>query len=128
MTNDMTDLVRALVENLNGPTDEWRDWTALAMILEFGDDGFYSAHGYAYSEGGVIAAVACDPWVVRDAVKAFTDSRYSPGEALPVKVLVQFDRTSGRYNVEFEDTDETRWKVTPRTFRTLREELRPRFN
>jgi hypothetical protein len=58
-------------------------------------------------------------------VKAYTDSHYQPGEPLPLKILLQFDRVSGTYNVLFEESDEDRWKVTPRNFRELREELRP---
>lgn len=126
--NVTADLIRALVENMEGPGGDWDGWESLAMILEFPDGEFNSAHGYAYSPGDVISAVASDPWAVKAAVKAYTDSYYKPGEPLPVKMLVQFDRTSGRYNVAFEDTDETRWKVTPRNFRQLREELRPKFD
>jgi hypothetical protein len=47
---------------------------------------------------------------------------------LPRKILVQFDRTTGKYDITFEETDEARWKVTPRNFRELREELRPKFD
>lgn len=40
------------------------DWESLAMIVEFYEGRFNSAHGYAYSPGGVISAVASDPWAV----------------------------------------------------------------
>lgn len=44
-----------------------------------------------------------------------------------MKILVQFDRTKGKYGLTFEDADETRWKVTPRNFKELRftEDCRP---
>jgi hypothetical protein len=129
VSSDVTiDLVRALIENMEGPSGDWDGWESLAMILEFPEGKFNEAHGYAYSPGGAISAVASDPWAVAPAVNAYTDSYYKPGEALPVQLLIQFDRTSGRYNVTFEDTDETRWKVTPRNFKELREELRPKFD
>lgn len=118
-------LIRSLIKNMSNASS---DWESLAMILEFPDGKFNEAHGYAYSPGGVISAVASDPWAVVPAVDAYTDSHYEPGETLPLKLLVQFDRTNGAYEVTFEDTDETRWKVTPRSYKELREELRPNFD
>lgn len=100
-------------------------WEWFAIILEFPDGAFNEAHGYVYSPGGAISPVACDPWLVSPAVKAYTDGCYPVGEALPRKILVQFDRATGRYMTTFEETDEARWKATPRTFRELREGLRP---
>jgi hypothetical protein len=124
--NVAADLIRALIETLEDPSVDADRWQSLAIILEFPDGEFNGAHGYLYSPDGVIAAVASDPWAVRPAVKAYTDSHYQPGEVLPRKALVQFDRVTGKYDVTFEDTDETRWKVTPQSFRELREELRPK--
>jgi hypothetical protein len=45
-----------------------------------------------------------------------------------VKILVQFDRDSGKYEVTFEDDDASRWKVTPANIDQISEELRPHFD
>jgi hypothetical protein len=45
-----------------------------------------------------------------------------------VKILVQYDRTTGKYEMTFEDTDEGRWAVKPANYRQVREELRPKFD
>jgi len=126
--NVTADLFRALIENLEAPVVDGDRWESMAFILEFPDGEFNGAHGYLYLPDGVIAAVASDPWAVKAAVKAYTDGYYKPGEALPRKILVQFDRTTGKYDITFEENDEARWKVTPRNFRELREELRPTFD
>ena len=126
--NVTTDLLHALIDTMGGPSVDWDGWQSLAIILEFPDREFNAAHGYLYSPDGVISAVASNPWAVAPAVKAYTDSYYKPGEVLPRKILVQLDRTTGKYDVTFEETDEARWKVTPRNFEKLREELRPTFN
>ncbi|MGW2183402.1 hypothetical protein ACWCXX_36265 [Streptomyces sp. NPDC001732] len=129
MSNETTvGLIRALIENIGGPDVDWDGWDSFAMILQFPDGKFNEAHGYLYSPDGTISAVAADPWEVEAAVKAYTDGYYQPGDALPMKILVQFDRTKGKYNVSFEETDETRWKMTPRNFRTIHDELRPAFD
>ncbi|MCR2810794.1 MULTISPECIES: hypothetical protein [unclassified Microbacterium] len=125
--NVTADLIRALIDNMQAPNLDAEGWEALAIILEFPDGEFNEAHGYLYWPDGVVSAVASDPWAVAPAVKAYTDSYYKPGEALPRKALVQLDRTTGEYRVTFEETDEGRWKTTPRNFRQLREELRPQF-
>ena len=126
--NVTADLIRSLIDNAGGPSVDWDGWESLAIILEFPDGEFNEAHGYLYSPDGVISAVASDPFAVTPAVKAYTDSYYKPGEALPRKILVQFDRMKGKYDITFEETHEARWKVTPRNFKQLREELRPEFD
>ena len=123
--NVVADLIRSLLDNLQESGSDLTSWEALSMILEFPEGSFNEAHGYLYLPDGEIAPVAADPWKVESAVKAYTDSYYAPGDTLPRKILVQFDRASGKYNVLFEETDEDRWKVTPRNFREIREELRP---
>lgn len=132
------DLIRALIETVDGPVVDRDGWTSPAVIVEFPNGEFNSAHGYLYSPNGAISAVACDPWTVGPAVRAYADSHYESGEAMPRKILVQFerpvsrasraDRVARRYEMTFEDRDEERWNVTPRNFRQLREELRPRFD
>ncbi|CAM3527823.1 hypothetical protein OCAE111667_14125 [Occultella aeris] len=131
--NAAVDLIRSLTEAMNGPSlaREMRgpveDWESLAMILEFGD-GYRSVHGYAYSPGSAITAVACDWASIEPEVQAYLGDRYEPGDPLPVKILVQFDRATGEYKVTFEDTDEERWAVKPANYRQMREQLRPKFD
>lgn len=124
MASDVTaDLIRSLIGGMRGPAEGWE---SLAMVLEFGE-GFRSASGYAYAAGGAVTPVACSWPSIQPAVDAYLGSHYNPGDRLPVKILVQFDRASGRYNVEFEETDEDRWKTLPTNFTQIREELRPRL-
>ncbi len=123
----VADLIRSFVQNLEDPADGLGDWESTAFVLEFPDGRFNSAHGYLYAPGGRISPVAADPWAVETAVDAYRDSHYQPADARPRAILVQFDRTSGRYQVQSEDTHEHRWTATPRTVRQLREELRPRL-
>jgi len=126
--NVTADLLHALVDNLDGPDIDREGWASMSMILEFPEGAFNEAHGYLYSPDGTISAVAADAWAVKPAVDAYLASYFKDGDALPVQVLLQLDRTNGKYNVTFEDTDETRWKMTPRNRKVFREELRPKFD
>jgi len=118
-------LIRALVQNVSGPDVDWDNWSAMTIVISSFDGRYNSASGYLYSPDGTISAVAARPSSVIPAVDAYVGGYFKPGEALPVKLLVQFDRTSGKYLITFEDTDETRWKITPKNYKELREELRP---
>lgn len=117
-------LIRSLSEGIGGTAPGWESW---AIVLEFGD-GYRSAAGYAYSVEGVVTPVACGWSSIQSSVQAYLGSHYEPGDVLPVKILVQFERTTGRYEVTFEDTDDERWKTRPTNYRQMREELRPSFD
>ncbi|MET0866359.1 MAG: hypothetical protein ABWZ98_18650 [Nakamurella sp.] len=127
-------LIRSLVRALNQPSlitemagtvDD--DWGSLAAVLEFGD-GYRGASGYAYAADGTVSPVAWDWDHIEPAVHAYLASYYEPGDLLPVKILVQFERATGRYRVTFEDEDEERWKTRARNYREMREQLRPSFD
>lgn len=125
MSSDVTArLIRALVENMKDAAD---GWTSLAMVLGFDTEKVNRVYGFVYSDGEAPSAVTASPNDIRPAVSAYTDSYFASGESLPVRLLVQFDRASGTYEVTFEDADQTRWKITPATFDTMPEELRPKF-
>ncbi|PYD02352.1 hypothetical protein [Microbacterium sp.] len=119
-----TALVRALIENMKGAAEGWKSF---AMVIDFDGDRFSGTHGYAYSPDGAASAVASRPSAVRDAVNAYMDSYYEPGQPRPVAVLVQFDRDNGKYEVTFEDEDASRWQVTPSNIDAVRDAIKPAF-
>jgi hypothetical protein len=119
------DLIRALIENMKGARD---DWASLAMVIDLSGGRISGTHGYAYSPDGTVSAVASRPSGVRPAVEAYLESYYKPEQEPPVKILVQFDRDSGKYEVTFEDEDASRWKVTPANIDQISDELRPHFD
>lgn len=69
-------------------------------------------------------AFGVPPWDVEQELLSYLDELY-PGGNYPIRALLQFNRTTGRYNVDFEDSDTTRWQVTPANLDQAREALRP---
>ncbi|NYG59320.1 hypothetical protein BJ980_002243 [Nocardioides daedukensis] len=129
MSQDATvELIRSLVQNLDGPQVDWDGWQSMSMILEFPGGRFNSAHGFLYSPDGTISAVACRPTRVLPAVDAYVRSKYSAGDAPALKMLVRFDRTAGQYEVLFEESDEKRWQITPDNLNEIHADLRPSFD
>lgn len=123
MSHDVTaDLIRALIENMKGAPE---DWASLAIVVDLSGGRISGTHGYAYAPDGTASAVASRPSGVKPAVDAYLETKYRPGQPPPVKLLVQFDRAAGTYEVTFEDHDASRWKVTPANIHQMSEELRP---
>lgn len=118
-------LIRAIIDNLEGDVQDWNAWQSFTMIIGSYEGKLNSIGGYLYSPDKVITAVSASTFKVLPFIDEYVNEYYKPGEKLPVSLLVQFDRTSGQYNILFEDNDEERWKVTPRNFKEIREELRP---
>lgn len=127
------DLIRSLVAAIDEPSvattmrGQVADWQSLAIVVEFGD-GYRSASGYAYSGDGAVSPVACGWRSIQAAVNAYLGRHYAPGDRLPLKFLVQLERSTGRYEVTFEESDEERWKTRPSNFRVMRQQLRPVFD
>lgn len=121
--NVVVDLIRALVGNMRGAVDGWE---SLSFVLEVANGEVRGTYGYLYSPDAV-TAVSTRPSQIEAEARAYLASHFEPGDALPVKLLVQFDRTQGKYTITFEDTDTSRWAVTPANIDTIREELRPRL-
>lgn len=117
------DLVRALVQNTRRAADGWE---SASYVIEI-DTGYLSCSGSTYGPGDTISPVSARPTAIEESLDAYLASHVSPDSARPVSLLVQLDRASGMYEITFEDTDRSRWKVTPMNFREMREELRPRF-
>lgn len=118
MSGDVTvDLIHALIEHMRGARD---DWASLAMVIDLKGSRVGGTHGFAYSADGTVSAVASRPSGIAPAVAAYLDSRRTPA---PVAVLVQYERSSGKYEVTFEDDVASRWTVTPSNLERIREDL-----
>lgn len=124
MEDPIAGLIHALAEHMRGGGD----WSSFAMVLSFDSEEVNGVYGYTYAADGTRQSVTASPYRIKDAVKEYTDSYFKPGDPLPLKILVQFDRTQGEYEVTFEDKDSSRWKVTPATIAEIPEQLRPRFS
>lgn len=126
MSNNLTaNLLHAIADNLSGLPS---DWQSFSIVIGSFEGKLNSVGGYAYSPGGTITATAASTKVVLPALEEYLSDYYKPEEKQPVSVLIQLDRTNGKYKITFEDADENRWKVTPRNFKEIREDLRPVFD
>ena len=52
---------------------------------------------------------------IDDSIVAYLTDPIPDDQKPPVKILIQFNRALGRYNVTVEDNGRDRWAVTPKT-------------
>ena len=120
------ELIRTLIESLDD--DELDDgWESVAFVLTLKDGRLVQGPGFGYGPGDVVSPVAADPWDSKEAVNAYLASCLHPGDEFPVQLLVQYDRTTGKYEITFEDTDSSRWQVTVANMDAVREQLQPHW-
>ena len=120
------ELIRTLIESLDD--DELEDgWESVAFVLTLDDGRLMQGPGFGYGPGDVVSPVAADPWDSQKAVNAYLASYFQPGDELPIQLLVQYDRTTGVYEIRFEETDSSRRQVTAANIDAVREQLRPNW-
>jgi hypothetical protein len=120
----IVDLIGAVVAHMVGDPPEW---TSFSMVIGLAGGRLSGTSGFAYASDGAATPVASRPSAIKPALDAFLADRFGPDGRLPVQMLVQYDRERRRYELTFEDTDATRWKVTPMNVDEMPEQLRPRL-
>lgn len=106
------------------------DWHSFSLVIGLTDEGEYEqSYGYAYGPGeSWVKPIAAEPTVLDDPLESFVADRYPDGAKSPVKMLFQLELPTGNYNVEYEDTDMSRWKVSPTNYEEIQSELKPQFD
>lgn len=119
-------LVKSIVQNLSD-ADHAAEWSAISIVVGIYDSDIVETYGYLYSAEGEFTAASVDTEAIVGEVFAYLETYFKAGDVLPIKILVQYDRNVGKYEITFEDTSESRWEIRPTNFQTVIEELRPRL-
>lgn len=128
-------LMHALVRGIDESAARWNDpipedWQSFSLAVGLTDKGTYAnSHGCAYGPDDTwIKPISAVPAVIDDPLRAFVAERYPDGGKQAVKLLFQLELATGNYNVEYEDTDASRWKPTPSNYREVQAALKPTFD
>ena len=84
-------------------------------------------YGYAYTTAGESVAISYRPSKINDAIIAYRAWLRLDDHKAFIKTLIQFNRVTGKFNVDFEYEDASRWSVRPSNIDSVVEELRPRL-
>ena len=122
--SEISDLIQTIIMNdagFEGP------WDAFSVVIGFDVEGDAdNSYGYLYKPDGDFEAISADLFAIEAPMGAYLRSVYEDGP-YPLKLLLQFDRNSGRFNIDFEDKNPNRWVVTPADIYGFIESLRPKF-
>ncbi len=100
-------------------------WVEYSLVVGLDRSGRVAEiYGFAFDEDRVLTAFSTGLEEIEEPLGARLAELYPDGE-FPIRVLVQFNRISGRYHIDFEDDDVARWQVTPDSIFEVREALRP---
>jgi len=120
--DEIEPLISAIIQTIDPEDTVWEEFSLVIDVKENGSS--WGNFGYAFNGNEEPDAITANTFEFTGPLKAYLIAR-GASQPYPVRVLVQFNRDSGKYNVELEDTDTTRWQVTPGNLDRLREELRP---
>lgn len=101
-------------------------WQSLALVIVL--DGASSMSGYVYDAEGRSTPELPDNNEIFGACKRLRDAMQqdNPTKQPWKAALFQIRRPDMKATFQFEYDDPRRWKVTPRNFTTMPEELRPK--
>lgn len=136
MTQDpIVPLMHALVSAIESSTERRGkvlpdDWESFAIVLGLDEDGEYQqSYGYAYgAQDSWVKPITAQPDILDDPLADFIADRYPHRQTPPVKILFQLRLTDGSYDTTFEDSDRSRWKVSPHNFEQIQHDLKPHFD
>ncbi len=101
-------------------------WQALSLVIVL--DGADSITGYVYDAEGRAKPELPDSNEIFDVCERLRDAMQqdNPTKRPWKAALFQIRRSDMKATFQFEYDDASRWKVTPRNFETMPEELRPK--
>ncbi|WP_022945452.1 hypothetical protein [Pseudoalteromonas ruthenica] len=105
-------------------------WTELAFVFEF-SEGHVANSGFLYNGEAVRPASASieeEPLLLRDTLREFREEVYEQCDWRFIKMLFQMESETGRFKIDFEFEDKSRWEIHPGNMMEMREQLRPHFD
>ncbi|TLX50345.1 hypothetical protein CWC31_11885 [Pseudoalteromonas ruthenica] len=105
-------------------------WTELAFVFEF-NDGHMANSGFLYNGDAIRPATARieeDMLLLSDTLREFREEVYEQCDWRFIKMLFQMESETGRFKIDFEFEDKSRWEIHPGNMMEMREELRPHFD
>ncbi len=91
----------------------------------FEESDVNETYGYSFNELGEWEAFSVRPRLIRPEANAYRVWLKQEDDKALVKMLFQFNRSTNRFNVDFEYENADRWKVMPSNIEEITKDLRP---
>ncbi|WP_370981217.1 hypothetical protein [Agaribacterium sp. ZY112] len=106
------------------------EWESLTFVFDLGE-GHIANSGFLYNGDRVrpvTARISEDPMLLSDTIREFRAAVEGDCGEKFKQLLVQMEKKSGRFRIDFEFDDGQRWRVIPsggKTLKEIREDLKP---
>lgn len=115
------DLIREIALSASSVTELWESFSCVFTFK----DGDVHAIAFAYVPGGAVASFEPNLKYLNEPLERYLVEYFGAGAKPPIQLLVQYEKNHGRYNVQFEDFDDSRWTITQDNVVERIKELRP---
>lgn len=118
------DLVGAII---NSDQIEQQNWQTFSLVIAFQNDRVSEIYGYSYDVEGEWEAFSVRPRLVNAEAGSYREWLKQKNDKAVIKMLVQFNRVSNGFNVDFEYENHARWSVKPSNLIEITRELYPQL-
>ncbi|WP_370981212.1 hypothetical protein [Agaribacterium sp. ZY112] len=105
------------------------DWDGLTFVFDVAD-GHIANSGFLYSGDKIRPATARikeEPLLLSGTIKEFRQVVANECGEKFKQLLIQIEKESGHFKIDFEFDDAKRWAIVPSKMKEMREALRPKF-
>lgn len=104
-------------------------WTSLSVVYDTGE-GHTANSGFLYTEDSITpisVRIAGQPLLLRNKILELRNVIFEQTGDKFKQLLIQMVKDPVRVKIDFEFEDRSRWSISPRNRKTIREELRPQI-
>jgi hypothetical protein len=105
-------------------------WISLSVVYDTGE-GHTANSGFLYTEGSITpisVSIAGQRLLLRDKILEFRNVIAEQTGRKFKQLLIQMEKDPVRVKVDYEFDDPSRWLISPRNMKAIREELRPKID
>jgi hypothetical protein len=105
-------------------------WNSLSVVYDTGE-GHTANSGFLYTEDSITpisVSIAGQRLLLRNKILEFRNVIFEQTGDKFKQLLIQMEKDPVRVKIDYEFDDQSRWSISPRNRKTIREELRPRID
>jgi len=105
-----------------------KDWKALSLVVDLGEASFAQS-GFLYFNDGSesFTAISKQRRRLSNLCKELKGLMWSEFSITVSQMLIQLERDTTKINIEFDDSANGKWTITPSNIDDIKNEIRPNF-
>jgi len=105
-----------------------RDWKVLSLVVDLGEASF-SQSGFLYfnDDGETFTAISRQRRRLSNLCKELKDLMWCEFSIKVTQMLIQLERDTTKINIEFDNSANGKWTITPSNIDDIKNQIRPNF-